>query len=121
MYQVVAAVDAEDEAEEAEIVELASQLSAEDVQLFYQTALIGRRDLRSNNSWMHNAPRLMRGRNRCTLLVHRDDAALPGKGTHEGCFPTEVRARWPSGLPGVWKTCSAFAERFEGGSSPCSR
>jgi DNA polymerase-3 subunit gamma/tau len=45
VYQVVAAVDAEDEAEEAEIVELAGQLSAEDVQLFYQTALIGRRDL----------------------------------------------------------------------------
>lgn len=45
VYQVVAAVDAEDEAEEAEIVGLAGQLSAEDVQLFYQTALIGRRDL----------------------------------------------------------------------------
>ncbi len=40
--------------------------------------LIGRRDLRSNNSWMHNAPRLMRGRNRCTLLVHPVDAAARG-------------------------------------------
>lgn len=40
--------------------------------------LIGRRDLRSNNSWMHNAPRLMRGRNRCTLLLHPDDAAARG-------------------------------------------
>ena len=36
--------------------------------------LIGRRQLRSNNSWMHNAPRLMRGRNRCTLLIHPDNA-----------------------------------------------
>ena len=36
--------------------------------------LIGRRDVRSNNSWMHNFPRLMRGRDRCTLLMHPDDA-----------------------------------------------
>jgi anaerobic selenocysteine-containing dehydrogenase len=38
-------------------------------------ALIGRRALRSNNSWMHNSERLVRGRNRCTLLMHPDDAA----------------------------------------------
>ena len=37
--------------------------------------LIGRRELRSNNSWLHNSPRLMKGRDRCTLLVHPDDAA----------------------------------------------
>lgn len=37
--------------------------------------LIGRRELRSNNSWMHNVPRLMRGRDRCTLLIHPRDAA----------------------------------------------
>ena len=37
--------------------------------------LIGRRDLRSNNSWLHNTPRLAKGRDRCTLLVHPDDAA----------------------------------------------
>ena len=36
--------------------------------------LIGRRQMRSNNSWMHNFPRLMRGRDRCTLLIHPDDA-----------------------------------------------
>ncbi len=36
--------------------------------------LIGRRELRSNNSWMHNSPRLMRGKNRCTVLMHPDDA-----------------------------------------------
>ncbi|NOZ94075.1 MAG: molybdopterin-dependent oxidoreductase, partial [Acidobacteria bacterium] len=40
--------------------------------------LIGRRHLRSNNSWMHNAPRLMRGRERCTLLIHPDDATRLG-------------------------------------------
>ena len=36
--------------------------------------LIGRRQLRSNNSWMHNSPRLVRGKDRCTLLMHPDDA-----------------------------------------------
>lgn len=40
--------------------------------------LIGRRQVRSNNSWMHNSPRLMKGPVRCTLLVHPDDAALRG-------------------------------------------
>jgi anaerobic selenocysteine-containing dehydrogenase len=37
--------------------------------------LIGRRHLRSNNSWMHNVPALVKGRDRCTLQVHPDDAA----------------------------------------------
>lgn len=37
--------------------------------------LIGRRHLRSNNSWMHNSPRLTRGEDLCTLLVHPTDAA----------------------------------------------
>jgi anaerobic selenocysteine-containing dehydrogenase len=37
--------------------------------------LIGRRQLRSNNSWMHNSGRLAKGSARCTLLVHPADAA----------------------------------------------
>jgi anaerobic selenocysteine-containing dehydrogenase len=40
--------------------------------------LIGRRHVRSCNSWMHNYERLVRGKNRCTLLVHPDDAARFG-------------------------------------------
>ncbi|MCC6625604.1 MAG: molybdopterin-dependent oxidoreductase [Deltaproteobacteria bacterium] len=40
--------------------------------------LIGRRHLRSNNSWMHNAPKLAGGKPRCTLLVHPDDARRLG-------------------------------------------
>ncbi|TNE84713.1 MAG: molybdopterin oxidoreductase family protein [Deltaproteobacteria bacterium] len=40
--------------------------------------LIGRRQLRTNNSWLHNAPRLMKGKDRCTLMVHPDDAASRG-------------------------------------------
>lgn len=37
--------------------------------------LIGRRHLRSNNSWMHNLPALAGGTNRCTLQMHPADAA----------------------------------------------
>ena len=40
--------------------------------------LIGRRHLRSNNSWMHNTPKLMRGKNRCTLMIHPEDAQKIG-------------------------------------------
>ena len=36
--------------------------------------LVGRRQLRSNNSWMHNLPVLVKGKDRCTLHVHPDDA-----------------------------------------------
>ncbi len=37
--------------------------------------LIGRRGLRSNNSWLHNVERLTKGPNGCTLLIHPEDAA----------------------------------------------
>jgi anaerobic selenocysteine-containing dehydrogenase len=40
--------------------------------------LIGRRHLRSNNSWMHNVPALTGGSNRCTAQIHPDDAARLG-------------------------------------------
>jgi anaerobic selenocysteine-containing dehydrogenase len=40
--------------------------------------LIGRRHLRSNNSWMHNSERLVKGPDRCTLLIHPTDAAERG-------------------------------------------
>lgn len=40
----------------------------------YMMQLIGRRHLRSNNSWMHNSERLVRGKNRCTAMIHPDDA-----------------------------------------------
>ncbi|MFD9534518.1 molybdopterin oxidoreductase family protein [Streptomyces sp. NPDC060010] len=36
--------------------------------------LVGRRHLRSNNSWLHNVPALVGGSNRCTLHVHPQDA-----------------------------------------------
>ena len=37
-------------------------------------SLIGRRHLRSNNSWMHNSQRLVKGPDRCTLMMHPSDA-----------------------------------------------
>ena len=40
--------------------------------------LVGRRHLRSNNSWMHNVNVLVKGKERCTLQVHPDDAANLG-------------------------------------------
>jgi anaerobic selenocysteine-containing dehydrogenase len=40
--------------------------------------VIGRREVRSNNSWMHNLPALAKGPERCTLLLHPQDAARHG-------------------------------------------
>jgi anaerobic selenocysteine-containing dehydrogenase len=40
--------------------------------------LIGRRDLRSNNSWMHNLDLLVKGGDRCTAHVHPTDAGRLG-------------------------------------------
>ncbi|MFI1734338.1 molybdopterin oxidoreductase family protein [Streptomyces acidicola] len=40
--------------------------------------LVGRRHLRSNNSWMHNVPSLTGGTNRCTLHLHPEDAERLG-------------------------------------------
>jgi anaerobic selenocysteine-containing dehydrogenase len=42
--------------------------------------LIGRRHVRSNNSWMHNYHRLVKGRDRCTLMMHPRDMAARGIG-----------------------------------------
>lgn len=43
-----------------------------------EMVLIGRRQLRSNNSWMHNIAGLVGGSNRCTLQIHPDDARRLG-------------------------------------------
>jgi DNA polymerase-3 subunit gamma/tau len=45
VYQVVGATDLEEELSEDELAELSQLIAPEDVQLFYQTALLGRRDL----------------------------------------------------------------------------
>ncbi|MCH2169649.1 molybdopterin-dependent oxidoreductase [Myxococcota bacterium] len=63
-------------------VELAPDLIVEDVERLRARldrptkglVLVGRRHLRSNNSWMHNLRALSKGRERCILLVHPEDA-----------------------------------------------
>ena len=40
----------------------------------HRLKLIGRRHVRSNNSWLHNSARLVKGKDRCTLLIHPEDA-----------------------------------------------
>ena len=40
--------------------------------------LIGRRDLRTNNSWMHNSQRLVKGKDRCALFINPQDASKRG-------------------------------------------
>ncbi|MGZ4678211.1 MAG: molybdopterin-dependent oxidoreductase [Acidimicrobiia bacterium] len=55
-----------------------------------EMVLVGRRDLRSNNSWMHNVEVLVKGKSRCTLQIHPDDAARFG--VVDGA-PTRVRSR----------------------------
>ena len=40
----------------------------------FEFLLIGRRHLRSNNSWMHNSNRLVKGKDRCTLFINETDA-----------------------------------------------
>jgi anaerobic selenocysteine-containing dehydrogenase len=52
--------------------------------------LVGRRHVRSNNSWMHNVRVLTKGRNRCTMHVHPDDAERLG--LTDGA-PARVRSR----------------------------
>lgn len=46
-----------------------------------ELVLVSRRHLRSNNSWLHNVAPLMKGRDRCTLLMHTDDASKRGVAT----------------------------------------
>jgi anaerobic selenocysteine-containing dehydrogenase len=71
-------------------IELAPQALVEDIARVKSTLLeaaaqsnghlllIGRRQLRSNNSWMHNSQRLVKGnpaKPQCTILIHPSDAA----------------------------------------------
>ena len=56
----------------------AAGVSAADQLHLQPLQLIGRRHVRSNNSWMHNYRRLVKGKNRCTLLMHPDDLLQRG-------------------------------------------
>ena len=83
--------------------------------------LVGRRQQRNMNSWLHNLEGLARGRARCTLLVHRDDARRLG--LHDG---GEARIRSRVGevvapveisdemMPGVVSLPHGFGHRAPG-------
>lgn len=58
----------------ADLARAAQSLSAPQPEL----VLIGRRHVRSNNSWLHNSRRLVKGKPRCTLMIHPEDAARRG-------------------------------------------
>jgi len=73
-----------------------------------ELVLIGRRQLRSSNSWLHNSERLVKGKPRCTLLVNPADAERYGLADNEPAVlssaagevevPIEVTAEM---MPGV--------------------
>ena len=71
--------------------------------------LVGRRHLRSNNSWMHNVNVLVKGKPRCTLQVHPDDAARlgladgdPRRGRGRAPGRSRCRSRSPTGSCPAW-------------------
>jgi anaerobic selenocysteine-containing dehydrogenase len=86
-------------------VELAPPLLLQDLQRAAQDlrrpapdlVIIGRRDVRTNNSWMHNLPTLAKGPFRCTALVHPADAArfnlLDGGMAHIANGPRSIQAQ----------------------------
>jgi anaerobic selenocysteine-containing dehydrogenase len=50
-----------------------------------ELVIVGRRETRSLNSWLHNVPALMRGKDRCTLRIHPDDAKFRGLADGAAC------------------------------------
>jgi anaerobic selenocysteine-containing dehydrogenase len=57
----------------------------------FNLLLIGRRDIRTNNSWMHNSERLVKGKNRCTLLMNPEDAqSLNLENAQDVCIESRV-------------------------------
>jgi anaerobic selenocysteine-containing dehydrogenase len=69
--------------------------------------LVGRRQVRDMNSWLHNLPALAKGPNRCTLLVHPDDAGRLG-------LETGKRARVRSRVGEIEVECSVSDEMMPG-------
>ncbi|MGU3431831.1 molybdopterin-dependent oxidoreductase [Actinomycetes bacterium M1A6_2h] len=74
----------------AEIAGLAESLASSRAPDAEQLLLIGRRHLRSNNSWMHNSPRLVKGAARHHLLAHPSD--LDSRGLESGDIVRVVSA-----------------------------
>jgi anaerobic selenocysteine-containing dehydrogenase len=83
--------------------------------------LIGRREIRSNNSWMHNAPRLVKGKPRHHLLVNPgdlrtrglEDGATVQLRSRTGSIRVEARAS-DSMMPGVVCLPHGFGHQRDG-------
>jgi len=93
--------------------------------------LIGRREVRTNNSWMHNIPALVSGRPRCVLLVHPDDAKRAGVAdgdvavlesrVHRGEVPVKLSDEMRPGvvsLPHGWGHAAAARTLRTAGAHP---
>jgi anaerobic selenocysteine-containing dehydrogenase len=83
--------------------------------------LIGRRHIRDMNSWMHNLSRYVRGSNRCTLMMHPEDAIE--RGIADGADATirssvgelTVEVEYHDSLmPGVVSLPHGFGHRYPG-------
>jgi anaerobic selenocysteine-containing dehydrogenase len=93
--------------------------------------LIGRRELRSNNSWMHNIPKLVSGKPRCVLYVHPTDAASAGlteggigvmeSNTHSAEVPVHITEEMTPGivsLPHGWGHSASVPWQRTAGANP---
>ena len=93
--------------------------------------LIGRREVRTCNSWMHNVPALVVGRDRCVLYVNPEDAERAGVGdgdaavlesrVHRGTVHIRVTDEMAAGvvsLPHGWGHASSAAWQKVAGSHP---
>ena len=76
-----------------------------------ELVIIGRRDVRSNNSWMHNLPVLAKGPMRCTALVHPGDAERLG--LHDGTL-AEISSQTGQGPRSVQAQVQISAEMMPG-------
>jgi anaerobic selenocysteine-containing dehydrogenase len=96
-----------------------------------EVLLIGRRELRTNNSWMHNVPALVAGRERCVLYVHPRDAeraglrdsepALLESRVHSGTVPVRVTDEVMPGvvsLPHGWGHAASAEWQSVAGAHP---
>jgi len=92
-----------------------------------EVLLIGRRELRTNNSWMHNVPALVSGRERCVLYVNPSDAQRVGlrdsepavleSRVHSGTVPVRVTDEV---MPGVVSLPHGWGHALSAGQSVAS-
>ncbi len=102
---------------EADIDRLRSSLAEPVAEL----VLIGRRHIRDMNSWLHNLGRYTRGGNRCTLMMHPQDAGQ--RDIRDGAYASirssvgelTVEVEYNDGLmPGVVSLPHGFGHRYPG-------